>query len=207
MVKRRIDFLTFTSNRNIRLTDLFIQEKRHGIQSQYILALEKYDITNKPQSNKIYEIIVSLQQISGPGIDEINLIDLLIYFAVSPTDPYKVAGYNHFLAEAMSKLDTYHRNRTSVLDSSIVQSIPVTPVVLSSLSPNATPFCPRAEVCFPKETGCDGELEANLKVKYLELILILGASTSTSFDKHYKQKLTVRYLDYTNNVEGALDNL
>ena len=50
--------------------------------AQYIFALEKYDITNKPQSNKIYEIIVSLQQISGPGIDESNLIDLLIYFAV-----------------------------------------------------------------------------------------------------------------------------
>jgi len=100
---------------------------------------------------KFYEIIVSLQQISGPGIDESNLIDLLIYFATSPTDPYKVAGYIHFLAEAMSQLDTYHRKRTSSLENLMVQSIPVTLVVLSSLSPNAITFCPCAEVSQKKE--------------------------------------------------------
>jgi len=38
----------------------------------------------------------SFQKISGPDPDQSNLIELLIYFAVSPTDPYKVAGYNHF---------------------------------------------------------------------------------------------------------------
>ena len=92
---------------------LYLSTKKDLLSNaQYILALEKYDIGSKPQRDKIYEIIVSLQKLSGPGIDESNLIDLLIYFAVSPTDPYKVAGYNHFLAEAMSHLDTYHRKRT-----------------------------------------------------------------------------------------------
>jgi len=103
--------------------------------AQYILALEKYAIRCKPWRIKIYEIIVSLQKLSGPGSDESNLIDLLIYFTASPTDPYKVSGYNHFLFVAMSRLDTYHRKRTSLLNKLIVQFVPVTPLVLSSLSP------------------------------------------------------------------------
>jgi len=108
----------------------------------------------------------------------------------------------------MPQLDTYHRKRTFSLDSSIVQSIPVTPVVLSSLSPNAIPFCPRAEVSQKKEvaidwlskgssvhgyvtqdepvsfqkTGCDADMEASLKMGYLELNFILGASTSALLD-------------------------
>jgi len=136
--------------------ELYLSTKKDLLSNpQYILALEKYDITNESQSNKIFEIIVSLQQISGPGIDESNLIDLLIYFTASPTYPYKVAGYNQILAEAMSQLDTYHHKRTSSLDNPMVQSIPVIPVVLSSLSPNATPFCPCAEVSQKKEAAID----------------------------------------------------
>jgi len=89
----------------------------------------------------------------------------------------------------MSKLDTYHCKRISLLDNSIVQCIPVTPVVLSSLSPNAIPFSPQEEVsqknevaidCASKgsivhgdvtpdepvsfqKTGCDADLEASMK--------------------------------------------
>jgi len=163
-----------------------------------------------------YEVLVSLQKLSETGPDQSNLIDLLIYFAVSPTDPYKVDGYNHFLSEAMSKLDTYHCKITTSLEKPIVQSI-FPPVVLSSLSPNAIPFCPRAEVSQTKEVvidclskgssvhgyGCDADLEASLEVAYLELNLILGASTATSLDKHLNRKLSDRYLDFTNNVKGA----
>jgi len=41
----------------------------------------------------------------------------------------------------------------------------------------------------------------------LEVNLILGASTSTSLDKHLKRKLSDRYLDYTNNAKGATEKL
>jgi len=92
---------------------LFLSTKKDLLSiAQYILALEKYNISSKPQRT-IYDIIVSLQEISGPGSDQNSLIDLLIYFAASPTGPYKVAGYNHFLAEAVFQLDFYHRKKFS----------------------------------------------------------------------------------------------
>ena len=65
---------------------------------------------------------------------------------------------------------------------------------------------PDEPVSFQK-IGCDAVLEARLKVEYLELNLILGSATSTSLNKHLKRKLTDRYLDFTNNVKGALEKL
>ena len=41
----------------------------------------------------------------------------------------------------------------------------------------------------------------------MEVNLILGASTSTSLDKHLKRKLSDRYLDFTNTVKGATEKL
>jgi len=74
-----------------------------------------------------------------------------------------------------------------------------TEVVISSLSPNATPYSP-VEVSQKKEDvteatpkvtlqkpSCDADLEASLKAEYLELNSILGASPSTSLDKHFKR--------------------
>jgi len=134
---------------------LYLSTKKDLLSNtQYILALENYDSKSKPKNDKIYEIIVSLQKLSRPVSDQSNLIDLLIYFAATPTDPYKVAGYNCFLDEAISLLDTYHRKRTTSLENSIVQSVLVTPLVVSSPSPNAAPFCP-VEVRVSKEAVID----------------------------------------------------
>jgi len=58
---------------------LYLSTKKDLLSNtQYILALEDYDSRSKPKSDKIYEIIVSLQKLSGPVSDQSNLIDFLI---------------------------------------------------------------------------------------------------------------------------------
>ena len=85
------------------------------------------------------------------------------------------------------------------IGSTVVEPKGSTTQKVSCVHGNVTP----AEPVPFQENGCDAHLEARLKVKYLEFDLILGASTSTSLDKHLKRKLSDRYLDFTNNVKGS----